>query len=131
MANTRPTRPPNKAQVFDSTRYVYSICPRTHCLISHVSIQRTTQSSSPTLSTGVSPTLGLYDIYSIESPELLGFAPRPAYTLIFICPAVVYFHAKAENDAMKEYEGSGNVEPVVWYKQTIRHSCGLMGLRML
>jgi ubiquitin carboxyl-terminal hydrolase L3 len=56
---------------------------------------------------GISPTLGFYDIYSIESPELLGFAPRPAYALIFICPAVVYFHAKAENDAMKEYEGSG------------------------
>ena len=77
---------------------------------------------------GVSPTLGFYDIYSIDSPELLAFIPRPAYALIFICPAAVYYRArKDENDAMKPYEGSGEQEPVIWFRQTIRHACGLIG----
>ena len=77
---------------------------------------------------GVSQTLGFYDIYSIDSPELLAFIPRPAYALIFICPAAIYFRAReSENDAMEPYEGSGEKEPVIWFRQTIRHACGLIG----
>ena len=29
---------------------------------------------------------------------------------------------------MQEYEGHGEAEPVLWFKQTIGHACGLMGL---
>ena len=29
---------------------------------------------------------------------------------------------------MAEYEGSGPDEPVMWFRQTIGHACGLMGL---
>ncbi|CAF9917998.1 MAG: hypothetical protein ALECFALPRED_000454 [Alectoria fallacina] len=29
---------------------------------------------------------------------------------------------------MKEYVSSGPHEPILWYRQTIRHSCGLMSL---
>ena len=29
---------------------------------------------------------------------------------------------------MQEYDGSGAVEPVLWFRQTIGHSCGLMAL---
>lgn len=29
---------------------------------------------------------------------------------------------------MKEYASSGPHEPILWYRQTIRHSCGLMSL---
>jgi len=80
---------------------------------------------------GVSSTLGFYDIYSIysiDSPNLLALIPRPAYAHIFIYPVAVYSRArKAENDAMKGYEGSGSAEPVIWFKQTIGNSCGLMG----
>lgn len=55
--------------------------------------------------------------------------PRPVYALIFICPAPVYFRAReAENNAMQDYQGSGPEEPVIWFRQTIRHACGLMAL---
>lgn len=77
---------------------------------------------------GVAPTLGFYDVYSLDSPDLLAIIPRPAYAVIFICPAAVYFKArKVENDVMKAYEGSGEAEPVIWFRQTIRHACGLIG----
>ncbi len=67
---------------------------------------------------GVSPKLGFYDVYSIDDPELLAFIPRPAYALLFICPPEVYGKARnEENASMLEYEGSGDKEPVVWFKQ--------------
>ena len=78
---------------------------------------------------GVSPELGFYDVYSIDDVEMLAFIPRPVYALIFICPAEVYGRARtAENAGMKDYDGSGDTEPVLWYRQTIGHSCGLMAL---
>ncbi|KAL9068903.1 MAG: hypothetical protein Q9161_005875 [Pseudevernia consocians] len=78
---------------------------------------------------GVSPTLAFHDIYSLSSPSLLALIPRPAYALIFICPAAVFFRARgAENDAMTAYTSSGPGEPILWIRQTIRHSCGLMAL---
>ncbi|KAF5250191.1 hypothetical protein FANTH_4611 [Fusarium anthophilum] len=66
---------------------------------------------------GVSEKLGFYDVYSIDEPELLAMIPRPARV--------------RENDpGSKElsYDGSGPDEPVVWYKQTIGHACGLIAL---
>lgn len=78
---------------------------------------------------GVSSSLGFYDIYSLDDPDLLSFIPRPVYALIFIAPAPVFFKARGdENETMAEYKGSGPSEPVMWFKQTIRHSCGLMAL---
>ena len=77
---------------------------------------------------GVSPRLGFYDIYGLE-PELLDFIPKPVHALIFIAPADVY-HRVRENDGSKEltYDGSGEQEPVIWFKQTIGHACGLIAL---
>ena len=78
---------------------------------------------------GVSPALGVHDVYSLDSPDLLAIIPRPVYALIFICPAAVYTKARQEeNEALPEYNGYGESEPVIWIKQTIRHACGLMGL---
>ncbi|RYC56459.1 hypothetical protein CHU98_g9761, partial [Xylaria longipes] len=34
----------------------------------------------------------------------------------------------AEDAGVDEYTGKGEGEPVVWWKQTIRNACGLMGL---
>lgn len=78
---------------------------------------------------GVSPRLGFYDIYSLDEPELLSFIPRPVHALIFIAPSNVY-HRVREHDGSKAltYNGSGEGEPVMWFKQTIGHSCGLMAL---
>ncbi|KAK3696405.1 hypothetical protein LTR37_017976 [Vermiconidia calcicola] len=78
---------------------------------------------------GVSPKLGFYDVYSIDEPELLALVPRPAHALIFISPADVY-HRVRESDGSKEltYAGAGEQEPVMWFKQTIGHACGLIAL---
>ncbi|KAL2041899.1 hypothetical protein N7G274_005086 [Stereocaulon virgatum] len=77
---------------------------------------------------GVTPTLGFYDVHSISTPDDPTPIPRPAYALIFICPAAVYARARTtENDAMPPYSGSGGNEPVIWFRQTIRHACGLIG----
>ena len=77
---------------------------------------------------GVSPELGFYDVYSTD-PELLALVPRPVHALIFIAPADVYYRLH-NDDLPKEftYDGSGEQEPVIWMKQTIGHSCGLMAL---
>ncbi len=79
---------------------------------------------------GVSSKLGFYDIYSIDEPELLAFIPRPVHALIFIAPADVYHRVRAKDGGSKEltYDESGEGEPVMWFKQTIGHSCGLMAL---
>lgn len=79
---------------------------------------------------GVSPKLGFYDVYSIDDPELLAFIPRPCHALIFISPADVYHRVRAQDGGSKEltYDGSGPDEPVMWFKQTIGHACGLIAL---
>ena len=78
---------------------------------------------------GVAPDLGFYDVYSIDEPELLSLVPRPVHALIFISPADVYYRVR-KDDGSKEltYDGSGEDEPVMWFKQTIGHSCGLVAL---
>lgn len=46
--------------------------------------------------------------------------------LILTCPAKAYRYARdKEESTMKEYDGSGD-QPIMWFKQTIRQSCGLM-----
>ncbi|GAB7347066.1 hypothetical protein MBLNU459_g3202t1 [Dothideomycetes sp. NU459] len=87
-------------------------------------------------SLGVSSSLSFYDIWSIDSDEALAHVPRPVYALIFICPAAVYYTRRASDfppgvtdvKTLPQYEGYGDKEPVIWYKQTIRHACGLIAL---
>lgn len=33
-----------------------------------------------------------------------------------------------EDKEREDYNGKGEGEPVIWYKQTIRNACGLIGL---
>ncbi|KAI9810201.1 MAG: hypothetical protein M1827_006647 [Pycnora praestabilis] len=78
---------------------------------------------------GVSSKLGFHDIYSLDDADLLSYIPRPAYALLFICPAEVFARSRdAEDAAMSTYHGSGPSEPVIWFKQTIGHACGLIAL---
>lgn len=77
---------------------------------------------------GISSDLGFYDVYTIDEPDLLAFIPRPAYALLFICPAEIYYKARDKEQNTSVYDGSGEKEPVIWFKQTIRHACGLIGL---
>jgi ubiquitin carboxyl-terminal hydrolase L3 len=79
---------------------------------------------------GVSPALQLHDVYSLTEPELLAFVPRPALALLLVFPvsAVYESHRMAEDSLTDAYKGKGSSEPVVWWRQTIRNACGLMGL---
>jgi hypothetical protein len=79
---------------------------------------------------GLSGALQVHDVYSITEPELLAFIPRPALALLLVFPvSATYESARLAEDAgVADYAGKGDAEPVVWWKQTIRNACGLMGL---
>ena len=79
---------------------------------------------------GLSNTFAFHDVWSLTEPSLLSFLPRPAVALLLVFPVTEsYENFRREEDAPKEeYNGSGPQEPVIWFKQTIRNACGLIGL---
>ena len=79
---------------------------------------------------GLSPTLAFQDVFSFDDPTLLSLVSRPAHALLVIIPMTPSWAARrsAEDDPKPAYVGSGPSEPVVWFKQTIGHACGLVGL---
>lgn len=79
---------------------------------------------------GVSPALQMHDVYSLTDPDLLAFIPRPSSALLLVFPisAVYESHRMAEDSLVDDYKGTGDQQPVLWWKQTIRNACGLMGL---
>ena len=81
-------------------------------------------------SLGLDDTLSFYDIYSLTDPDLLAFIPRPVFALLVIIPLTPTWHeARSTEDKDKsEYEGKGENEPIIWFKQTIGNACGSIGL---
>ncbi|KAL3426869.1 ubiquitin carboxyl-terminal hydrolase, family 1 [Phlyctema vagabunda] len=79
---------------------------------------------------GLSTALSFHDVFSIDDPSLLAFVPRPASALLLVFPVnKVYEKFRIEEDTpLPTYDGSGQGEGVIWYKQTIRNACGLIGL---
>ncbi|KAK4043405.1 hypothetical protein C8A01DRAFT_43714 [Parachaetomium inaequale] len=79
---------------------------------------------------GLSRTLAIHDVYSLTEPSLLAFIPRPALALLLVFPVSAAYesHRLAEDALQTEYNGKGEAEPVVWFRQTIRNACGLIGL---
>ncbi|KAF8861582.1 ubiquitin carboxyl-terminal hydrolase-like protein isozyme L3 [Acephala macrosclerotiorum] len=79
---------------------------------------------------GLSKDLEFYDVYSLSDPTLLSMIPRPVLALLVIIPLTPSWHAnRVEEDKDKgDYEGKGGKEPVIWFKQTIGHACGSIGL---
>ena len=79
---------------------------------------------------GLSDSLAVHDVYSITEPELLAFVPRPALALLLVFPVSAAYESQrlAEDAGVPEYNGKGDSEPVLWFRQTIRNACGLMGL---
>ncbi|KAK0718306.1 ubiquitin carboxyl-terminal hydrolase, family 1, partial [Lasiosphaeria miniovina] len=79
---------------------------------------------------GLSPALAVHDVYSLTEPELLAFVPRPALALLLVFPVSATYesHRLAEDALTQPYAGSGPDEPVLWFQQTIRNACGVMGL---
>lgn len=82
------------------------------------------------LQLGLSPALSFHDVYSFDDPDLLSFIPRPAYALLVIIPMTDSWRRlrTTEDGPKEEYSGSGHEEPVMWFQQTIRNACGLIGL---
>jgi len=79
---------------------------------------------------GISKELSFHDVYSIDEPELLAFVPRPVHALLLVFPVTkTYQEAKSAEDADKpHYNGSGDEENVIWFKQTIKNACGMFGV---
>lgn len=79
---------------------------------------------------GLSPSLSFHDVFGIDDPSLLSFVPRPASALLLVFPVSKTYeqHRMSEDSSREEYSGSGEKEPVVWFRQTIGNSCGLMAL---
>lgn len=79
---------------------------------------------------GLKSDLAIHDVYSLTEPELLAFIPRPAHALLLVFPVSAAYESSrlAEDVTLPEYSGKGEDEPVVWFKQTIRNACGMMGL---
>ncbi|KAL0944629.1 ubiquitin carboxyl-terminal hydrolase [Colletotrichum truncatum] len=79
---------------------------------------------------GLSSALGIHDVFSLTDPEMLSFIPRPALAVLLVFPVSAAYesHRLAEDALLEEYKGKGPNEPVIWFRQTIRNACGLMGL---
>ncbi len=79
---------------------------------------------------GLSPALAVHDVYSLTDPDMLAFVPRPALALLLVFPVSATYesHRLAEDALVPPYAGRGTAEPVLWFRQTIRNACGLMGL---
>lgn len=78
---------------------------------------------------GLSPDLSFYDVYSLDDPDLLATVPRPVYALLATIPSTEAWQREreAEKEQTEWYDGAGPDEPVVWFRQTIIHGCGLIG----
>jgi ubiquitin carboxyl-terminal hydrolase L3 len=79
---------------------------------------------------GLSTDLEFHDVYSLTDREMISFLPRPAMALLFVYPeSETQRAATAQEDEDREnYNGFGPDEPIIFYPQTIHHSCGLIGL---
>ncbi|KAH9209121.1 ubiquitin carbon terminal hydrolase UCHL1 [Leptodontidium sp. 2 PMI_412] len=78
---------------------------------------------------GLSPSLQFHDIYTLDSSSLTHI-PSPIHALLVILPLTPAWHASRESEdgPLQPYTASGPSEPVVWFKQTIGHACGSIGL---
>jgi ubiquitin carboxyl-terminal hydrolase L3 len=89
--------------------------------------------SNPTIFTrlvhalGGSKSLSFHDVYSLTDWDLLSLIPRPVFALILAFPtSPAYEQQKALFEAEREdYNGSGEGEDVMWFRQTINNACGL------
>lgn len=79
---------------------------------------------------GLDPTLAFHDVFSISDPELLAFVPRPALALILVFPVSESYERfrRQEDEGRPEYQDKGDGEDPVWFKQTIRNACGMIGV---
>jgi hypothetical protein len=79
---------------------------------------------------GLSKQLAFVDVYSLSDPDLLAFVPRPALALLLVFPvSPSYEQFRINEDAsLPDYDKKGDGEDPMWFKQTIRNACGMMGV---
>lgn len=79
---------------------------------------------------GVSRSLCFQDVLSIDDPDLLAFLPRPVYALVLVFPTTEGYEKRIaeEETKVKPYNGAGEDEAVVFFKQTINNACGLYAI---
>lgn len=84
---------------------------------------------------GLGDQLQFHDIYSLTEPSLLSLIPRPVHALLVIIPITPAWRASrlSEDDPKSPDNDYGTGEEskwggVVWFKQTIGHACGSIGL---
>ncbi|KAI0092752.1 ubiquitin hydrolase L3 [Irpex rosettiformis] len=79
---------------------------------------------------GVSSKLSFCDVLSIDAQEILKSIPRPVHAFVLVFPTSAdYESLRLEKSIGKPaYDGSGEQEDVIWFKQTIGNACGLYGL---
>ncbi|TVY84247.1 Ubiquitin carboxyl-terminal hydrolase isozyme L3 [Lachnellula suecica] len=81
---------------------------------------------------GLDPALKFHDVYSLTDTSHI---PRPIHALLVILPLTPAWHASrvAEDGPQAADGGYGdgsgvNAGGIVWFKQTIGHACGSIGL---
>ncbi|KAL8894458.1 MAG: hypothetical protein Q9192_004302 [Flavoplaca navasiana] len=81
-------------------------------------------------SIGVPKELSFHDVYSLYDSDMLAMVPRPVYALLTTIPMTEAWKQgrDAEDADLEWYKGSGPAEPAIWFRQTIIHGCGLIGL---
>ncbi|KTW32316.1 uncharacterized protein T551_00407 [Pneumocystis jirovecii RU7] len=75
---------------------------------------------------GINKNLGFHDVYSLDNEDILSVIPRPVYSLLFVFPMII-------SNEDKDFKKSGatlikNDQNILWYKQTIKNSCGTIAL---
>ncbi|KTW27328.1 hypothetical protein T552_02312 [Pneumocystis carinii B80] len=75
---------------------------------------------------GISKDLEIYDIFTLDDEEMLRFIPRPVFALLFVFPV------KESDENCSSIETKEilikNQENIIWFKQTVRNSCGAIAL---
>lgn len=79
---------------------------------------------------GLPASLEFQDVLSLEDAELLAFLPRPALALILVFPTTDAYRKRVEDEDAKveRFQGSGQGEGLVFFKQTINNACGLYAM---
>lgn len=79
---------------------------------------------------GLSRSFQFVDVYSLTEPDLLGFVPRPALALLLVFPVSPSYeeHRRKEDAERGDHDKCGEQEDPVWFKQTIRNACGMIGV---
>lgn len=144
QTSTNVIAPPSKLQRQSSPKLAPTLTQHTHtAIMSNVNPDPDQKApafipleANPPLMTdlihklGVSPALAIHDVYSLTEPDLLAFLPRPALALLLVFPVSAEYESQrlSADSLVQEYTGKGADEPVVWWRQTIRNACGMMGL---